>query len=203
MNNDTLDLTPLTEKQREELRKRYTEMIENSLFISNIEVALSVTAKHIFVTAKNLIEVQEVLSKLPACDETYTMGDTRSTTLNRPYRISIKNPAAPNQYNNFMVNISYRSYVPWIGKHYEVSISIPVIHLIGFLEVTSRKVTDLEYHYFIGVSMKQLLNMHVKAYTFKDGKLMRFYGGDIVLSDEREIDRIMAFIQDWKEVPNE
>ena len=200
---DSIDLTPLSELQRKKLLDEYHNMIENNLMIEHVNMTLSVTNQYIFAKARSLGEVQELLEKLPPSESTYTLGNIDKTKINRPFRISIENPASPNQYNDFRVNIAYRSFVPFLSRSYDVRVSFPVGHLIGFLEVTSRKVTESEHHYFLGVPMMQLLEMRVKAYTFKDGQVMHFYGGDVVLRSEREIDEIMAFIQSWKEVPHE
>lgn len=143
--------------------------------------------KRLCATCKDANEFKEVLAAYPATNDKQVIGtasDKYFCTLNSPFLVRIDNPAAPNQYNNFSVKISYQS------NDIDMQIEMPINCISDFVRVSDRNITDSEHHYFIGCSYKELHSMKVRQYVFKADQIS-WYGGDKTLKDETSIKEII------------
>lgn len=142
----------------------------------------------IICSCKNKEEFKEVLKAYPSTNEKQIIGtasDKYYHELHTPYKITIDNPANPNQYNYFEVKIYYKS------NKVDVTINLPIAFISDFVTIGERNITESEYHYFIGYSHNQLHSLKVRHYNFKGGKQINWYGGDKTLTDEKLINEII------------
>lgn len=128
---------------------------------------------------KTIYEVKQLLSTLSPTNKTSVIGtatDKFYKTIDSPYKITIDNPASTNQYNWFSLRIQFEL------NDIDIWINVPLnlITFYNFVRIT-RNITDSEYHYFIGMSNKQLREMKVTAYNFNNNYVVNFYGGSKTL----------------------
>ncbi len=135
--------------------------------------------KRLVARCKDTNEFKNVLSSFPATNENTVIGTARDSyfaDLKTPFKVNINNPASPNSYNSFSVEISYMS------NDIDVQCTLPIDCIKDYTSTGERTITDSEYHYFTGVSMERLRRMNVRNYNFNSTQIS-WYGGDKTLKN--------------------
>lgn len=156
---------------------------ETKKALKNIEHLCYISDKdfRIIPKCKNVEEFNQVLKAFKPTNKQTVIGTARDSyfkTLKTPFEIKLLNPCIPNQWNNFNIQIEYKS-----GKN-DINITLPIETVKDFIIIESRKITDSEYHYFIGTTLAELHRMQVRSYNFKglcNDEVINWYGGDKTL----------------------
>lgn len=126
--------------------------------------------------AKDKFEFQDILKVYPPINNQIKFGSSKEeTVLETQFKLTLDNPARPNQWNDFDLDIKYHA------KEFEVWITLPIQEILQFVNTTTRNVTDSEYGYFEGYSFNELRDMKVRMYQWNNRKVVRWYGGNETL----------------------
>lgn len=159
--------------------------IEHLAFMSYLD------KKRAIFTCKTLQEASEVLNKYLATETEHKIdvsGKTGFKTINSPYRIDITNPAKTSEYSPYKFSISYMS------DNIDVEIDLPIDYIDEYTLLTTRGITESEYHWFVGVSYEKLRNMRLHAYQFTKQEIS-WYGGNKTLIDSEITNEIINKIK--------
>lgn len=181
------------ENIEKEIKKLYSEHDYKTMLLSKIPKGLkfnpvytSEKNKFFSINCENLTSVIKILDLFPSVSNEVKFNQD---VIFSKYRLTIKNPIK----GISTVRISYNA------KETEVWISFPTILISPFVSKSTRKVYDEEYHYFPGVSRKEIRSMSVPKYIFKDYNMF-WYGGDCDLIDPTKIEEIISFIYNEREL---
>jgi len=185
-------------------QKKLNEKIANLKLESKLNLAVAKKLKHIkasvlsvgqgttflSVKAANTEELKTVLAEYPPINKTTKIGSSKDDIeIETPFKLTIKNPASPNQWSAFELNIR------WTAKEMDIWLHIPLEVIKDFVHSSKRKIYDSEYVHFIGISETKLREMAVLCYTFNCRKIINWYGGDVTLTEPEEVDTIMDFLK--------
>lgn len=140
------------------------------------------------IDVKNMEEAKTVLLKLkPTTKIEKIKTSSTEYEIDSYYKISIENPAVPNQYNDFRIKIEFISN----GEKYWIIMPLNIIE--SFLTKGTRQVYECEYHYFVGESMSKIRQLRVSCYNFRTQQI-NYYGVDKTCLKPEEINNIIDFI---------
>lgn len=179
------------ERKIEELKQEYNSK-QSILEIVGNDIKFYHCKTFVSFEVKSIDEVKLLFDKFKPVNETSEMKTaTQTYQVNHFLKMMINNPCQISRFSNFDLKLSYQS------SDIEIHIKIPIslineknILNTSFFKVSSRKIYDCEYHYFTGVSMKELREMKVRCYLFDTSKVIGYYGGDQGLLDEQLAEKI-------------
>ena len=159
-------------------RKKIIEFtkMKNFLVLTNKD-----SIPHAFITVQTIEEVSYLLNLFTPMDKPIVVHET---TVRSPYKIEIENPA---KYER-EVKIDFNC------EEFSLGIRFPESIIYEFLLRSERNVYETEYHYFTGVSQKELMNRKITCYMFK-GDQVKFYGGSSVCTNIDEINEIISYLK--------
>lgn len=113
---------------------------------------------------------------------------SNSHEIKSPFKIELINPCSISRFSDFELRIVYKCL-----SGFDVWVKFPIDEIKEFLKPSRRNITSSEYHYFIGVSQRQLNEMTVKMYLFdvERGNYLSMYGGNQYLLDVEMINKII------------
>lgn len=132
-------------------------------------------------------EIIDFIVKHPPTNKQTILGfaGKQDRIIESPFRLQIQNKANPSEYFKNEVKVEYKL------SDIRVELTVPSENC-EFLNRTSRHITDSEYVHFIGRSVRELQNIKVLSYEFKNSsKVIKWYGGDITLLDVEQINLIL------------
>lgn len=143
--------------------------------------------KCIYITLENKDNVKDILNIAPPINKTNIVEvNGKQTELSTPFRINLENPAQPAFSYIHRIEIIYKA------KKHTVKITLPIKEIEQFVVRTSRRITDCEYHYFVGMSYEKLIRHTVMAYEFKyNVNVVNWYGGNKTLLDANVVNEII------------
>jgi len=122
---------------------------------------------------EELIEIiSKVLKKFPEGTNPYKIGmsDCKGRDNTSPFSLSIKNPSKGRS----------NAVLRYITKD-DIQIQIEFDENVMYNDMLgreTRKVTESEYHYFTGISKREITEMRIPRKFLKGFKFVRFYGGN-------------------------
>jgi len=163
------------EHKLEVMAKEKLEGLKVLTFISEFK---NKTTKNVVV---DLLELEDskitesiklVLQQIPALKSNASFELSNKTiNTHSPFIFKFDNNCKYKQY----CNLEYKS----LGS-VEVTIKIPLEYYDkGELSCETRPITESEHHYFVGCSNKELSNIRVYRYWFRDFGTMKYYGGSV------------------------
>lgn len=184
MNNLQQQILELTKKHNfNEFAKSIANGVEYTAILSK--------RNFISFKCKNLQEAQYLLTNLkPSNDISFvgTANDDFFKIINSPYRLDIKNPIKPSNYDPFLLKITFSI------ENCDIWVNLPLDCFKHDFIKTSQKVNECNMHYFGGISRQQLGKMHFLAYTFNNNYVINFYGGQKTLFCDIETNNIINSI---------
>lgn len=184
-------MTHTNNKLQEEIaaltaKYEFEEFVKSKL--PNLKTMAFVNRKRILVEVENKDQFKEVLAVFPTTNTITKIGSASSDIdpIQSPYRIDIDNPCSPNSFSKFKVQVSYQS------DDTEIQVELPIEVIKDWVTTSKRKITDSEYHYFIGYSHNELRKKEVMCYVFPyPTKQISWYGGNKTLQSEEIISEII------------
>jgi len=137
---------------------------------------------------KDINEAKYLLNTLKPINEKTIIGtasDKFYKVVDCPYRLDIKNPIQPNQWDDFSLTISFEI------SECDIKIDLPLHCFTHNFKWTTQKVNDSNLHYFGGVSLSKLKKMDFLAYTFNSENVINFYGAGKTLYSVSETNNII------------
>jgi len=132
-------------------------------------------------------EFKKVFEKYPPTNAKTIIGyaGKDSTEINHPLKMDLENPPTQNSSQRFEVRISYQS------DEVSMRVTLPISEINDFVTAGHRSVTSSEYHYFTGVSQRELNKMQLCSYNWVGMKQIGWYGGNKTLTDVDMINEIV------------
>lgn len=131
-------------------------------------------------------EMDKVLQTFPPINKSIVIKPIgKEKIVNSSYRVDIDNPATVNSVSRHEMRISY------VTDDINVTIKLPIDMVEEYVYEYQRKINDTEYHYFTGLSHRQLRDKKVRAYKFKNSNVITWYGGTHTQLDETYIKNII------------
>lgn len=123
-----------------------------------------------------------IIEQLPVTSKEHVISyaGKDDTIIDFPVRFNLENPT---KYEGSFLRLIYTS------NDIAVRLEIPIFKLLkyedfnGYFIRSERKIYDSEYHYFTGVSMKELMNTKIPCYIFNGFDNISWYGGSKTLKD--------------------
>lgn len=167
-------------EEAKELLRKEEEKVENE-----ISLLTGISAKNIriirddfiSIDANNMDELKSAIKNIKADKRKFIIKHSKEIELDFNYRLDIKNNVRSNE---FKVEFYSDGVMFWV--------SIPMQKLEDnfreeFFTISSRKVYEIEFHYFTGVSRNDINQMRLREYDFSMQQI-GWYGGDKTLVDE-------------------
>ena len=186
-----------------DLKKRHEAKLKKDLSLLSIQCGLPETSKDANVFDSNgfcaSIDCQDpkelcmLLNELkPVKLSSRFMHGQKTIELNTPYQI-----ATVSNVNN-CPKVSFVWDVVIDGEAVKINAQIDAKFLIdeGYLTLGFRRVTDSEYHYFGGRSMREINSMKIPCANFSSiTKQVVYYGGNKKSTCTDQIESIVAWIK--------
>lgn len=129
-------------------------------------------------------DIVEILNNFKCTENPFVTG-ADDIVVDSGFKITIQN--TPNQGSNLL--ITYKS------ENYHINIETSIEFIKNFSVKSERKIYESEYHYFIGITMKNLSIMKINSMRFNSFNTINWYGGNITLKEVDEINKIINHLK--------
>jgi len=165
------------------------ERFENTVGFKHV-----ISGRRYFVTfeVETLEQAAKVLKNHAPTNKTNKLGfaGKDDEIINTPYHVSFDSPARVTPYTRPQLKIVYAC------GEIDIWLTMPS-ELVKELRGTgNRSVTDSEYHYFTGISMRKIREISIPTYYLLGGESQSYYGGQKTARNVEAIDKLIAFIKE-------
>lgn len=175
-----------------ELEKQEKKVWTRKTGISDVSIYENAEYKLVNFKCKNLDEVKKVLVNFKPYLNSFELDTTPKIYVSSPYRIEIRN-----NYYNRMLLIRFN-----LINNTIMNIKIDFNNLqdtelfYKYFSKTSRQLYDTETVYVnIPAHYKKFKDIRIPAISFKYGNFIKWYGGNLTLTDEKIINAIINAIK--------
>lgn len=179
-----IDVSKLNDDQIKNIMGKVKHYEKHNFIAEKIKWPFFESSNTIFIKVIDSRILNEILNELVPTKKTFTVGNDGKRIINSPYKIRISNPSKMDQ------SSSYEFILNFVYGELDIRLNIPLKYGTDFITRTTRKLEDTAYFLYPGISSKELRQMRILAYAFK-AEMYKYYAGDYVLIDTKEIDNII------------